>query len=60
MNEIVNRRRDITPSTALRLARFFGLTADFWMNLRLRWDLYYAGQAEAKELARIQPCSAAA
>ena len=39
INEIVNGRRGITPSTALRLARFFGASADFWMNLQLRWDL---------------------
>jgi len=42
VNEIVNGRRGITPSTALRLARFFGMTPDFWMNLQLRWDLYHA------------------
>lgn len=55
VNEIVNRRRGITPSTALRLAKFFNMTPDFWMNLQLRWDLYYAQQAEQGILARIQP-----
>ena len=34
INEIINRRRGITPSTALRLAKFFSTSADFWMNLR--------------------------
>ncbi len=33
VNEIVNGKRGITPSTALRLARFFDMSADFWMNL---------------------------
>jgi addiction module HigA family antidote len=33
VNDIVNGRRDITPSTALQLAKFFGNSADFWMNL---------------------------
>ena len=28
---------DVTPSTALRLSKFFGTTADFWMNLQLHW-----------------------
>ena len=42
INEIVNARRGITPGTALRLAKFFGMSADFWMNLQLRWDLYFA------------------
>lgn len=42
INEIINRRRGITPGTALRLARFFRMTPGFWMNLQLRWDLYKA------------------
>ncbi|MCL1495433.1 MAG: HigA family addiction module antitoxin [Pseudanabaena sp. Salubria-1] len=42
VNEIVNRRRGITPSTALRLAQFFSTSADFWMNLQQSWDLYHA------------------
>ena len=54
INEIVNGRRGITPSTALRLAKFFDMSADFWMNLQLRWDLYFAQQAENKVLERIQ------
>jgi addiction module HigA family antidote len=55
INEIVNKRRGITPSTALRLAKFFGMTEDFWMNLQLRWDLFKARQSEAKELGSIRP-----
>lgn len=55
INEIVNARRGITPSTALRLARFFDISEGFWMNLQLRWDLYYARQEEAKALKEIQP-----
>ena len=57
VNEIINGRRGITPSTALRLAKFFDMSADFWMNLQLRWDLYFAQQAENKVLERIQPYS---
>ncbi len=53
INEIVNERRGITPSTALRLAKFFGMSADFWMNLQLRWDLYHAQQAERDVLRSI-------
>jgi addiction module HigA family antidote len=55
VNEIVNRRRGVTASTALRLARFFGVSADFWMNLQLRWDLYCVGQTEMKALRNIRP-----
>jgi antitoxin HigA-1 len=35
INEIINGHRGITPSTALRLSKFFGMSADFWMNLQL-------------------------
>lgn len=53
INEIVNGRRGVTPSTALRLAKFFGMSADFWMNLQLRWDLYFAQQHEQATLQSI-------
>ncbi|MFQ5684534.1 MAG: HigA family addiction module antitoxin [Candidatus Binatia bacterium] len=59
VNELINRRRGITPATALRLARFFGNTPGFWMNLQLRWDLYRAQAAEAEALRRIRPVRAA-
>ena len=55
INEIVNKRRGITPATALRLGRYFGNTAAFWMNLQLRWDLYRAQSSEAETLQKIQP-----
>jgi antitoxin HigA-1 len=54
INEIVRGRRGVTPSTALRLAKFFGVSADFWLNLQLRWDLYNAQQSEEGELERIE------
>ncbi len=53
INEIVNGRRGITASTALRLAKFFGTTPGFWMNLQQCWDLYFANREEAKELRGI-------
>jgi addiction module HigA family antidote len=57
VNEIINGRRGITPSTALRLAKFFNMSADFWMNLQLHWDLYFAQQDEGNILENIQPYS---
>jgi addiction module HigA family antidote len=44
INELVNGRRGITPIMALRLAKYFGMSADFWIHLQLRWA------AEDKEL----------
>ena len=53
INELVNGKRGITPSTALRLSRFFGNTPDFWMNIQQRWDLYWAQTKEAEDLRHI-------
>jgi antitoxin HigA-1 len=53
VNELVNQKRGITPSTALRLARFFGVSADFWLNLQIRWDLHRTQLAEQDDLAEI-------
>lgn len=55
VNDIVNRRRGISPSTALRLAKFFGMSPDFRMNLQLRWDMYFAQRGETPILEEIQP-----
>ena len=55
VNEIINGRRGITPSTALRLGKVFGVSADFWMNIQLRWDLYFAKKTESNALNNIKP-----
>jgi addiction module HigA family antidote len=39
MNEIVNEKRGITADTAMRLARYFGTTAKFWLNLQVSYEL---------------------
>ncbi len=54
VNELINKKRGVTPSTALRLARFFNVSADFWLNLQVRWDLYNAQQLENEDLNSIQ------
>jgi addiction module HigA family antidote len=55
VNELVNGKRGVTPSTSLRLAKFFNMSPDFWMNLQMRWDLFRAQQKEAGQLEMIQP-----
>ena len=55
INDLVNGRRGITPSTALRLAKYFDVSPAFWLNLQLRWDLYHAQKKEAETLDTIQP-----
>ena len=57
VNEIINGKRGITPSTALRLAKYFGMSEDFWMNMQLRYDLSKTRFSEEKILETITPYS---
>ena len=60
MSEIVNGRRGITADTALRLARYFETTAEFWMSLQAAYDLDVAQRASADRIARdVNPREAA-
>jgi addiction module HigA family antidote len=52
INDIVLERRAITPDTALRLARYFGTTADFWLNLQTAYDLRLAKQQRLPAIER--------
>jgi len=56
VNELVRGKRGVTPSTALRLARFLDTSAEHWLDLQARWDLYDAEQKEESILAKIEPC----
>ena len=59
-SEIVNGRRGISADTALRLARYFGTTAEFWMNLQGAYDLDLAQRASAGQIPRdVYPREAA-
>lgn len=55
INEIVNGRRGITADTALRLSRFFGNTADFWLNLQKRYELQVAEDRLEDVLREVEP-----
>ena len=60
VNDIVRGRRAITADTALRLARYFGTTARFWLNLQTNYDLELAEDARGLDISdRIKPCRAA-
>ena len=57
--KIVNGERGITADTALRLARFFNMTPDFWMNLQSHYDLEKAQDEIAEEIERdVRPRAA--
>jgi addiction module HigA family antidote len=59
IGEIVHGKRAITADTALRLGRFFGMEAQFWLNLQSRYDLLSAEEALADRLDReVSPYAA--
>jgi len=58
VNEIINGRRAITPDTAIRLSKVFGTSAEVWLNLQRKWDLWNAlhnekMQSEYESIKRI-------
>ena len=60
MSEIVNGRRSITADTALRLARYFSTTPEFWVNLQSGYDLDVATRASTEQIKRdVHPRAAA-
>ncbi len=52
INEIVRERRAITSDTALRLARYFGTTPQFWLNLQTSYDLRITEQQVGSKIAK--------
>jgi addiction module HigA family antidote len=55
VNELVHGKRGVTPDTALRLEKLFGMEAQFWLNLQLAWDLYHVTHSStAKEIRKIK------
>ena len=58
INEICLGKRAVTPDTALRLARFFGNSAEFWMNLQKRYELERAkDEMQARVDREVRPLS---
>lgn len=51
ISDILNGKRSISPETALRLARYFGTSATFWVNLQARYDLALADRALGAKIA---------
>src|SRR5258705_13122602 len=55
INDIVLERRGITADTTVRLARFFGMSEEFWMNLQLQFEVRAARQRFRSTIRKIQP-----
>jgi plasmid maintenance system antidote protein VapI len=51
---VVYHSTTAAPSTALRLAKFFGMSSDFWLNLQLSWDLYHVQKQEGEVIQQVQ------
>lgn len=58
IERLVREETAVTPDTALRLARFFGISAEFWINMQGAYDLEAAQAASAAALAEIEPLRA--
>jgi addiction module HigA family antidote len=52
INEMVRERRSVTPETALRLARYLGTTAQFWLNLQTSYDLKITERQVGSRIAK--------
>lgn len=52
INEIIHGERGISANTALRLAKYFGNSAEFWLNLQIRYELFTEEQAMESELKK--------
>lgn len=59
INEIVHGTRGISADTALRLSRYFGTSAEFWLNLQTRYELDIAEDRAAEQIAAITPLKVA-
>ena len=59
VNELLLERRTVTPEMALRLARLFGNTPEFWLNAQRAVDLWDAERAIKKSICQIKPLTAA-
>lgn len=57
VNQIVSGKRGVTPSTALRLAKYFDMSPGFWLNLQMKCDLQAAERTESDVLDSILPKS---
>ena len=59
VNELLRERRAVSPEMALRLARLFGNSPEFWLNAQRAVDLWDAAEAIRDDVARIRPLDAA-
>ena len=55
INEIINKKRNISPEMAIKLSRYFRTSPDVWLNLQNQYDLYRISESRKESLERIKP-----
>ncbi|MGJ4753942.1 HigA family addiction module antitoxin [Leptospira kmetyi] len=55
ISQIIHRKKSVTPDTALRLAKYFKMTPDFWLNYQIAYDLEELEHTQKNEYKKIKP-----
>lgn len=55
INELVNEKRNMSPEMAIKLSRYFGTSAEVWLNLQNQYDIYKISAKKPEMLERIKP-----
>ena len=55
INELINEKRNINSELALKLSRYFGTSAELWLNLQNQYDIYYVLKNKGKEINKVRP-----
>lgn len=55
INELVNEKRNMSPEMAIKLSRYFGTSAELWLNLQNQYDIYRISARKPEMIARIKP-----
>ncbi len=55
INELVNEKRNLNSELALKLSRYFGTSAELWLNLQNQYDIYRVLKNKGKEINKVRP-----
>ncbi|MDO8548733.1 MAG: HigA family addiction module antitoxin [Ignavibacteria bacterium] len=60
INELINEKRNLSSELALKLSRYFGTSAELWLNLQNQFDIYRILKHKGKEISKVRPLKASA
>ena len=55
INEVINEKRNLNSELALKLSRYFGTSAELWLNLQNQFDIYFVLKNKGKEIRKVRP-----